>query len=82
MANKQETKTLEITLPLVLYEHLTALAMQSHLGASESVVAVALISAQVDERERSGLARMALSRVPAPPRTSEEPPKPIGRQAR
>lgn len=64
MANKQETKPLEITVPLALYEHLTALASQSHLGATESTVAVALIVAQIDERERSGLAKMSLSRIP------------------
>jgi hypothetical protein len=67
-SNRQETKPLEISVPLALYEHLTALATQSHLGASESSVALALITAQVDERERNGLARMHLNRIPAPPK--------------
>jgi hypothetical protein len=54
-------------LPLALYEHLTALATKTHLGANESDVAVALLTAQVDERERSGLSKIALDRIPAPP---------------
>jgi hypothetical protein len=65
--NKQDTKQLGITVPLALYEHLTALATKSHLGANESEVAVALITAQVDERERLGLSKMSLDRIPAPP---------------
>jgi hypothetical protein len=67
--NKQETKPLEISVPLTLYEHLTALATQSHLGANESAVAVSLIVAQIDERERSHLSKMNLSRIPAPPKS-------------
>ena len=65
--NKQDTKPLGITLPMALYEHLTALATKSHLGATESDVAVALIVAQIDEREKSKLADMKLDRIPAPP---------------
>ena len=79
MANKQDTKPFEITVPLVLYEHLTALAAQSHLGATESAVAVALIVAQIDEREKSGLSKMLLARVPTP-KITEPPPTRGGRQ--
>jgi len=64
--NKQDSRPLSITLPLALYEHLTALATKSHLGANESDVAVALIAAQVDERERLGLSKMKLDRIPQP----------------
>lgn len=64
--NRQKTEKLEITLPVALYEHLTALAAETHLGANESAVAVALIVAQLEERERSGLARMALRRLTPP----------------
>lgn len=64
--NRQRTDKLEITLPAALYEHLTALAAETHLGANESAVAVALIIAQIEERERSGLSKMTLRRISPP----------------
>lgn len=69
--NRQRSEKLEITLPVSLYEHLTALAAESYLGANESAVAVALIVAQLEERERNGLARMHLRRISPPDRDAD-----------
>jgi hypothetical protein len=60
---KQETKSLEISVPIALYEHLTYLASQSHMGATETAVALYLITSQIDERERLGLTK-PLTRIP------------------
>ena len=48
-ANKQETKTLEIAVPIRLYEYLGFLAANSVLGASENAIASYLLTKQLED---------------------------------
>lgn len=67
--NKQETKSLEISVPLALYEYLSYLAAHSRWGASESAVAVYLLTKQVDTVAESGSGAVHLPRGPSTPVT-------------
>lgn len=59
-ANRQETRTFEVTVPIALYEYLSYLATHTTLGASENAVAVYLIGRAVEEMIRSDFhSRMA-----------------------
>lgn len=60
--NKQETRSLEITVPQSLYDYLGFLATNTILGASENAVAAYVLTKQLEEMLAGGFHNLNVPR--------------------
>jgi hypothetical protein len=68
--NKQETKTLELSVPIALYEYLGHLATHTQLGPSENAIALLLLTQALVGLQREKFHELPLPRVREPTSTS------------